>query len=111
MDKLVDAVTNTTINDIGYEVITAAANDAQADFLINSEKNIPTSKRDNNQKLFSSWTSGICYKDISVLVPPMDTKIGTKNHPDLLIQKGVMQESQEFQLPALQGISWTRLQT
>ena len=93
-DDLVDAVVNMTINDVGYELNTSTASDAQVKFARDPDTITCISNVINHQKLLSSRTTGVFHKDISVFLIPMDPKIGANNQTALLISTGVVKDVQ-----------------
>ena len=104
MDELVDAVTNMTINDVGYELNAATASDAQVGFARNPEKNTHTSNGITHQKLLSIRTIGIFQKYISIWLHLTDPRIGVNNKPPLLISTGVVQALHALQSLAVKEI-------
>ena len=103
-DNKVDAVKNMTINNVGYELNTATASDAQIYFASNPDKSTHTSNGDNYQTLLSIRTISICHEDISGLSLHTDPKISSNNQPAFLISTVVVQAPQALQLEVVQEI-------
>ena len=74
-DNLLDAVSNMKINNVGYELNTATASDAQVEFLSNKDKFTHTSNGITRQTLLNSRTISIGHKEVSVFTPPTNPSI------------------------------------
>ena len=72
-DKLVNAISNFTINDAGYELNTATASDAQGDITSDPDTFTQTSNVILDQNLLSCRTIG----EVSILSPPTNPSIVT----------------------------------
>ena len=89
-NELVNAVANMKINDVGYELNAATASDAHVEFLINPDRNTHTNNEITQQNLLSSWMIGIRHKNVHVLPPPTDLRIGANNQPEFSISTGIV---------------------
>ena len=74
-NNLVNAVANITINEVGYELNTATASDAQVEFASNLDKSTHTRNVITHQTLLSIQTIRIRHEEISVLLPLMNPSI------------------------------------
>ena len=91
MDDLVNAVSNTTINDVRYELNSATASDTHLKISSNPDKNTHTNNGINHQKILSRRTIGIRHEEVAVLPHPMKLRIGA-----------IVLAPQKLKLPAAQ---------
>ena len=103
-NKLVNKVTNTKINNFGYELNTVTMSDTQVKFAIYPYGITHTNNGITHQNLCSSRIIGIRHEEVSVLPPTMDPRIGTNNKSDFSIINGIVLVPPMLNYPAVKEI-------